>query len=144
MKSALILIAACTLTGAAIAAPPSSRPIDDVPATQPADPQAKHEGNRLPQVDRLSRQLDQLKLTDEQKQKISPLLDKMQQNLESVNADAAIPAAEKKDKMSEAIKVSLQAIKEQLTPEQVTQLKSLRQNGDEPGGKAKKGGKKNG
>lgn len=141
-----VVVAATAVACSLCAVPPTSQPMDPLgkaasPATQPTvDQTAKH---RLPQVDRLDKQVHQLELTDEQKPKIDPIMERLQQRLEAINSDVSIPAADRKDKMTEGIKSAMQDLKQILTPEQVTQLKQLRQEAtDAPAkGKGKKGAK---
>jgi Spy/CpxP family protein refolding chaperone len=91
------------------------------PALSPAqEKQAEGRGRRSPE-ERLKQLAEALKLTDEQKTKLAPVLKEEAEKLRAVFADTAGSREEKGKKFQEARKEIATKVKAVLTPEQADQ-----------------------
>lgn len=143
-SSAKMWVAGLSLATLVIAAPVRA---EDAPAKE-GDKPAKHEGGAARQApgERLQKELDSLNLTDDQKKKIDPIVEKLKADLKAIREDNTTQGKEKMPKVRDAVSAAKNDIEAVLTPEQkekfekdMTEQRGNRKNGDGPKG-AKKGG----
>jgi Spy/CpxP family protein refolding chaperone len=126
-KFAILVVVAGLLASLSAFAQDSSQP---APAT-PAAPAAKHahrQGDRAEQ--RLNRLSKKLNLTDDQKEKIRPILQDEDKQLTEMEADSALTAQQKHKKTKEIRRSSRSQLVAILTPEQKEKLPSGKAGGE--------------
>ena len=120
-KFAILVVVAGLLASLSAFAQDSSQP---APAT-PAAPAAKHahrQGDRAEQ--RLNRLSKKLNLTDDQKEKVRPILQDEEKQLTDMEADSTLTAQQKHKKTKEIRRSSRAQLDAILTPEQKEKLPS--------------------
>jgi periplasmic protein CpxP/Spy len=102
---------------------------DSSPATpaQPADRYEQKGGDRA--AERLRHMSKELNLTDDQKEKLKPILQDEAQQMKSVQADNSLSTQQRRKKMREIHKTYEPQVQAVLTPEQKDKLKSMKQEG---------------
>jgi Spy/CpxP family protein refolding chaperone len=143
-RSAKMLVAGLSLATLVFAAPVRA---EDKPAG--GEKPAKKEGAQRMggPADRLQKQLDALNLTDDQKAKVNPIIEKLKTDAKAV-MDGPGERKDKAPKLQELAKQAMTDIEAVLTPEQKAQLEKAKEEakakrgaaGDKGG--AKKGGDK--
>ena len=119
LKFQLLLVAAL-LTGLSAFAQDSSQPA-------PAPQQNRRHGNSAEK--RLKRMSKRLKLTDEQKEKLRPVLEEEEKQATAANADTTLSQQQKHKKMREIRLNSRSQMDAILTPEQKEQMPKMRAGG---------------
>ena len=76
--------------------------------------------------DRMQQMSEVLKLTDEQKEKLKPIIKEEGEKLKALREDTNVPQEEKRGKMREIMEASFAKIKPILTAEQVTKWEEFR------------------
>jgi protein CpxP len=98
----------------------------------PAQPGAKYDQRRRDQAeDRLRRMSKELNLTDDQKEKIRPILQEEAQQSKSVQSDSSLTDQQRRKKMREIHKTYEPQVQAVLTPEQRDKLKNMKHEGRE-------------
>ena len=97
--------------------------------TQEPKPQAQtesgpHHGQRANQLERLSKELN---LTDEQKEKVEPILDEQTKQMHATQEDASLNQEQKRDKMKQIHQTTHSQINDILTPEQQKKFADLKE-----------------
>jgi protein CpxP len=120
-----LLAAALLLTGAIALAQDSDQSV-------PAQPGTRYDQRRRDRAeDRLRRMSKELNLTDDQKEKVKPILQDEAQQMKSVQADNSLTAQQRRKKMREIHKTFEPQVQAVLTPEQRDKLKNMKQEGRE-------------
>lgn len=122
-KFGTLLTAAALLTGTLGLAQESS------PATppQPGDRYEQKRGDRA--EERLRRMSKDLNLSDDQKEKLKPILQDEVQQMKNVQADNSLSTEQRRKKMRQIHKTYEPQVQAVLTPEQKDKLKSMKQEG---------------
>ena len=142
-RSAKLIVAGLSLTTLVFAGPVRAA---DAPAG--GDKPAKKEGGpRQNPGERLQKELDSLNLTDDQKKKIDPIVEKLKTDLQAIRDDNSIQGKDKMAKVREKVTAARTDIESNLTPEQKDKFEKdmaeQRGGGKKGGGDgAKKGGDK--
>ena len=124
-KVGRLLAAALLLTGAIALAQDSDQSV-------PAQPGARYDQRRRDRAeDRLRRMSKELNLTDDQKEKLKPILQDEAQQMKSVQADNSLTAQQRRKKMREIHKTFEPQVQAVLTPEQRDKLKNMKHEGRE-------------
>jgi Spy/CpxP family protein refolding chaperone len=119
-KCEKLLAAAVLLTGSVALAQ------DSAPAA-PAQPGARYEQRRRDQAeDRLRRMSKELNLTDDQKEKLKPILQDEAQQMKTVQADTSLTSQQRRKKMRGIHRTFEPQVQAVLTPEQRDKLKSMK------------------
>jgi Spy/CpxP family protein refolding chaperone len=118
LSFALLLFFACTVATRAQDA-----------GTQESKAQAQteagpHHGQRANQLERLSKELN---LTDEQKEKVKPILDEQTKQMHATQEDASLNQEQKRDKMKQVHQTTHSQINDILTPEQQKKFAELKE-----------------
>ena len=124
LSFALLLFFACTVATRAQDA-----------GTQESKAQAQteagpHHGQRANQLERLSKELN---LTDEQKEKVKPILDEQTKQMHATQEDASLNQEQKRDKMKQIHQTTHSQINDILTPEQQKKFAELKEQQKEHG-----------
>lgn len=115
---AVLLFFACTVpTRAQDAATQESR-------AQAQTENGMHHGQRAGQLERLSQELN---LTDEQKEKVKPILDEQSKQMQATQDDTSLSQEQKRDKMKQIHQTTHSQINEILTPEQQKKFAELKE-----------------
>lgn len=98
-------------------------------ATQESRAQAQtengmHHGQRAGQLERLTQELN---LTDEQKEKVKPILDEQSKQMRVTQDDTSLSQEQKRDKMKQIHQTTHSQINEILTPEQQKKFAELKE-----------------
>jgi Spy/CpxP family protein refolding chaperone len=83
-----------------------------------------HHGQRAGQLERLSQELN---LTDEQKEKVKPILDEQSKQMQATQDDTSLSQEQKRDKMKQIHQTTHSQINEILTPEQQKKFAELKE-----------------
>ncbi len=122
------------LAGLALLAVPVLRA--DEPASPPADNSGRRPDRREEMRDRLQQALRQLDLTAGQKAKTEAIFKQSGEERKAIFADTSLSDEQKRTKMRELRKSTMDQVRALLTPEQQTKLKELRakhgRRGDQP------------
>jgi len=139
-RSAKMLVAGLSLATLVFAAPVRA---EDKPAG--GEKPAKKEGGPRAggPADRLQKQLDALNLTDDQKAKVNPIIEKLKTDAKAV-MDGPGEKKEKGQKVMELAKAAMTDIEAVLTPEQKAQLEKVKEDARAKHGAGEKGAKKGG
>lgn len=133
-KAGRLLVAALLLTGAIALAQDSDQSV-------PAQPGARYDQRRRDRAeDRLRRMSKELNLTDDQKEKLKPILQDEAQQMKSVQADNSLTAQQRRKKMREIHKTFEPQVQAVLTPEQRDKLKNMKHEGREWRQRRRRGG----
>ncbi|MGB8887721.1 MAG: hypothetical protein WCC87_13420 [Candidatus Korobacteraceae bacterium] len=117
MKKVLL----CALLGIAIVGCGSA-----LNAQMPPGPNAGHRpGKQLTTEERLQRLTQYLNLTDDQQQKIRPILENETQQLNALHQDTTMTGPERRDKMLALRDTTTEQIKPILTPDQQTKFEQM-------------------
>ncbi len=115
------------LLGSVLAISPGSR-ADGKTDTKPADKEAVTKG-RPARGERLQQISEELKLTDEQKEKLKPVLQEQAKKARELRADKDLSKEDRQAKVKELREGMNTKLKAILTPEQLEQWKKLRSEG---------------
>jgi Spy/CpxP family protein refolding chaperone len=133
-KVGKLLAAALLLTGAIALAQDSDQSV-------PAQPGTRYDQRRRDRAeDRLRRMSKELNLTDDQKEKVKPILQDEAQQMKSVQADNSLTAQQRRKKMREIHKTFEPQVQAVLTPEQRDKLKNMKQESREQRQRRRRGG----
>ena len=125
MKSTKTLLFAALAAGSLLVG--SQALAQDSTNAVPATPPAGGRGMRgAPNIDQLA---TTLKLTDDQKTKVKPILDAQQQKIRDLRADTTLSPEDRRTKMQAIRDDTLKQLKDVLTPEQYDQYQKLGQRG---------------
>jgi Spy/CpxP family protein refolding chaperone len=83
-----------------------------------------HHGQRANQLERLSKELN---LTDEQKEKVKPILDEQTKQMHATQEDSSLSQEQKRDKMKQIHQSTHSQINDILTPEQQKKFAELKE-----------------
>lgn len=115
-----LLVAALLLTGSIALAQDSDQPV-------PAQPGVRYDQKRRDQAaDRLQRMSKELNLTDDQKDKLKPILQDEAQQMKSVRTDNSLTSQQKRKKARRIHKTFEPQIQAVLTPEQREKLQNMK------------------
>jgi len=147
MKSALKVVLSLLALGLVAGAPIASAQDQTPPPQGPKGPGGGGRGGRFMSPEDRVKQLDEaLKLTDDQKAKITALLKTQQEKMQPLFADQTMSREDRRAKMMEIGKATQDGIKALLTPDQQTKFDALPQPGRGgprgPGGPGGPGGEK--
>jgi protein CpxP len=93
----------------------------------PAQPGARYDQRRRDQAeDRLRRMSKELNLTDDQKEKLKPILEDEAQQMRAVQADNSLNSQQRRKKMRGIHKTFEPQVRAALTPEQRDKLKNMK------------------
>jgi Spy/CpxP family protein refolding chaperone len=141
MKTRLKLVSLC-LTLAMAAVPMLKAQSDSGDAGKNPPRERGPGGRRGPSIEMLT---EQLGLTDEQKEKIAPILKEAEEQGRAIQKDASLSEDQKKEKMRANREETGKAITALLTPEQAKKFAEMRARGPRGGGdrppRGEKGGK---
>jgi protein CpxP len=112
----------------------------DKPEAKPAHPPVGAEGRRPGMQDRLTKITEELKLTDDQKQKWEAIFKDQSEKAKEIRANTALSGEEKMAKAKEIRDASDAKIKALLTPEQQEKWKAFREKMRENAGRGRPGG----
>ena len=115
------------LLGSVLAISPGSR-ADDKTDTKPADKEAVTKG-RPARGERLQQISEELKLTDEQKEKLKPVLQEQAKKARELRADKDLSKEDRLAKVKELREGMNTKLKAILTPEQLEKWNKLRSEG---------------
>jgi periplasmic protein CpxP/Spy len=114
---AVLLFLACSVTRAQDAGTQESK-------AQAQTESGPHHGQRANQLERLSKELN---LTDEQKEKVKPILDEQTKQMHATQEDASLNQEQKRDKMKQIHQTTHSQINDILTPEQQKKFAELKE-----------------
>jgi len=83
-----------------------------------------HHGQRAGQLERLSKELN---LTDEQKEKVKPILDEQTKQMHATEEDSSLTQEQKREKMKQIHETTHSQINDILTPEQEKKFAALKE-----------------
>ena len=83
-----------------------------------------HHGQRANQLERLNKELN---LTDEQKEKVKPILDEQTKQMHATQEDSSLSQEQKRDKMKQIHQTTHSQINDILTPEQQKKFAELKE-----------------
>jgi Spy/CpxP family protein refolding chaperone len=130
MKSALKVVLSLLALGLVAGAPIASAQDQTPPPQGPKGPGGGHGGRFMMSPEERVKQLDEaLKLTDDQKTKITALLKTQQEKGHALRADQSMSREDRMAKMQEIGKATQDGIKALLTPEQQTKFDAMPQPG---------------
>jgi Spy/CpxP family protein refolding chaperone len=115
------LLAAALLLAGSVALAQDSDP------AAPAQPGARYDQRRRDQAeDRLRRMSKELNLTEDQKEKLKPILEDEVQQMKTAQADTSLTSQQRRKKMRGIHKTFEPQVQAVLTPEQRDKLKSMK------------------
>ena len=133
-KVGKFLAAALLLAGSLALAQDSNQSV-------PTQPGAKYDQRRRDQAeDRLRRMSKELNLTDDQKEKIRPILEDEAQQMKTVQSDNSLTDQQRRKKMREIHKTFEPQVQAVLTPEQREKFKNMKHEGHERRHMRRRGG----
>jgi periplasmic protein CpxP/Spy len=133
-KVGKLLAAALLLIGSLALAQDSNQPA-------PTEPGTKYDQRRRDQAeDRLRRMSKELNLTDDQKEKLKPILQDEGQQMKTVQSDNSLTTQQRRKKMREIHKTFEPQVQAVLSPEQRDKLKNMKHEGRERRQRRRRGG----
>src|SRR5262249_40896881 len=115
-----------TTLGFMLALVPSAPADDSKPAVVPAKPERRSFSGR---VDRLKEVAEQLKLSDDQKEKLKPILQEETKKIRELRQNKELSRPDRVARLREVRKEIQDQVKPILTPEQLEKWKELRSEG---------------
>ncbi len=128
MKSTKTLLFAALAAGSLLAwSPARAQDSTNTPPVPPAGaPGGKHQNQGF---DRIAQQLN---LTDDQKTKVQPILEAQRQKMSDLRQDTSLSPEDRKAKVQEIRKDTLDQLKDILTPDQIAQFQKMSQRPHRP------------